>query len=333
MIRSRGFLLFALCFVFTLSGMALSAQAPGDTGAAGLQESRAAGGAAGGGSAGANDRRGEGTHAGRLGLDGKLPQPASGHPRHQDGGRPHGCPQLGGLFRRHECGRDGSGQRHGVSRGHRNGVELGRGPGAGRRPHHRAAGEGPGTGHDPGAHGEHQPHAALGPELRGLWRRSLPRRAHGGGLHPGSARRGRHPFRQALRGQQPGVRAPPHRREDRPAHAARDLLPGLQGGRGRGRGLGGDVRLQQGEWPVVRREPVPADGDAQEALGLQGLRHLRLGQHVQHRGDDQRGHGPGDARRRADAQLARQAADARRRATAADGSPRRRFWPRSPRAR
>ena len=118
------------------------------------------------------------------------------------------------------------------------GVDLGRRPRAGRGPRHRAAGEGPGTRHDPGAHGEHQSHAAVGPELRGLRRGSLPRRAHGRRLHPGRAGRGRHPFRQALRGQQPGVRAPPHRREDRPAHAPRDLLPGLQGGRGGGRASG-----------------------------------------------------------------------------------------------
>ena len=53
--------------------------------------------------------------------------------RHQDGGRPPGCPQLGRLLRGHERGGDGSGQRHGVSRRHRHGVELGPRPRAGAR--------------------------------------------------------------------------------------------------------------------------------------------------------------------------------------------------------
>ena len=60
-------------------------------------------------------------------------------------------------------------------------------------------------------------------------------------------------------------------------------------------------------------------GDAAPALGLQGLRHLRLGQHLQHRRDDQRRHEPRDAGRRADAALARAARRRRRTATARAG--------------
>ena len=101
-----------------------------------------------------------------------YPQRAPRHPRHQDGGRAHGRPQLDRLVRHHERGHHGPGLRHGLSRGHRHGVELGRRARPGRGPRHRAAGEGPGAGHDPGAHGEHRPHAALGPELRGLRRGS-----------------------------------------------------------------------------------------------------------------------------------------------------------------
>ena len=57
-----------------------------------------------------------------------------------------------------------------------------------------------------------------------------------------------------------------------------------------------------GDW--VRREPVPPHRDPEAKLGLQGIRHLGLGQHVQHAAAHPCWHGPRDARRRSDAPLA-----------------------------
>ena len=48
---------------------------------------------------------------------------------------------------------------------------------------------------------------------------------------------------QTFRRQQSGVRTPPHRRKDRRAHPAGDLLPGVSGGRRGGRRLVGDVGI------------------------------------------------------------------------------------------
>ena len=82
--------------------------------------------------------------------------------------------------------------------------------------------------------------------------------AAGRGLHQGRAERGRDPLGEALRRQQRGVRAPPHRRADRRAHPARDLSARLQGRRAGRRRVDGHVGLQQGEWRPLRREPGAA---------------------------------------------------------------------------
>ena len=178
------------------------------------------------------------------------------------------------------------------------------------------------------------PHSAVGPELRGLRRGSVPRGAHGRRLRAGRAGRRRDPVRQALRRQQPGVRAPPHRRSDRRPHASRDLLPGLQGGRPGGGRVGGDVRLQQAERPVLRREPVPAHRDRCGRAGASRASSSRTGAartappRPINAGMDLEMPG-GEPMRR----WLRPAAHTRRPATAAAGSPKRRCWRPSPRAR
>ena len=86
-----------------------------------------------------------------------------------------------------------------------------------------------------------------------------------------------------------------HRR----AHAARNLPAGVQGRRGGGRRVDRHVGLQQGEWRILRRESISADRCSEEGVRLQGIRDLRLGQHLFDRTDGERGHGSGDAGRAA----------------------------------
>ena len=143
-----------------------------------------------------------------------------------------------------------------------------------------AGSQGAGPRHDPRTDRQHQSRSIVGTQLRGLRRRSVPRRAAGRRLRPRCAGRRRYSFGEAFRRKQRGVRAAPRRRENRRAHAARNLSARVQSRRTAGRRMGRDVLLQQGQRHALRRERLPADRHSEEGVRLQGLCGVGLGQHL-----------------------------------------------------
>ena len=130
-----------------------------------------------------------------------------------------------------------------------------------------------------------EPHAraAQRTELRVPRRRPDPRRQDGRAAREGPAEPEGHRGRQALRLQRPGDRAEHRQREDEQAHHARDRPARLRDRRPGRPARHGDVLLQQGQRRLGLRERLPAQPAAEEDLGLQGRRGVRLERHAQHR--------------------------------------------------
>ena len=112
-----------------------------------------------------------------------------------------------------------------------------------------------------------------------------------GAVCQGAAEQQRDRRREALRVQRSGDRPQYRQRQARQTHRPRDGSAGVRDRRHRRAAWHGDVLLQQVQRRLGVREQLPADRRAQEGLGLQGLRHVGLGRHPQHREGRAGGHG------------------------------------------
>ncbi|MCU1665091.1 MAG: hypothetical protein JWR58_5156 [Pseudonocardia sp.] len=173
------------------------------------------------------------------------------------------------------------------------GSRVGAAGGRGARP----GGQGAGRGRRAGPGHQHQALSVVRSQLRvplggPVAVRDPRRRAGRGDPEPGRRR-----FGQAFRGEQPGDGPADGECGGGRAHAPGDLSGRLRARGHPGAPVDGDVRLQQDQRYLCRREPVAAQHGTARRMGLRRAGGLGLGRGARPGGRARRGAGPGDAAR------------------------------------